>query len=151
MGLIDVWKLIVLYFKFSRGKEMKQKLRFLRRRHTDTQLGMKSSKNKDKDNSKPSLQDVLDWSKSFEVLLHDRREWICENHLYPILSPITHTFTIYKLGIQRQFRLSWDSDKIPVFLGFRENSGFLGIQSDPRKANFRQICDDFVGRFHPNL
>ncbi|XP_074654004.1 regulator of G-protein signaling 5-like isoform X2 [Tubulanus polymorphus] len=58
--------------KRNLGKEMKNRLRFLRRRHTDTTLGMKAAKMKDGQPGKPTAKEALDWGKSLEHLLNDR-------------------------------------------------------------------------------
>ena len=58
----------VLPFWF-RAKDVKEKLSFLRRRHTDTALSSK-------DKYKTTPDDALHWSKSFDHLLMDKRERI---------------------------------------------------------------------------
>ena len=65
---------------------MKDKLAFLRRRHTDSSLPSK-------DMAKTSPEVALEWSKAFENLLNDR----CKSHGIILLLCIVTFFKIYQM------------------------------------------------------
>ncbi|XP_064650359.1 regulator of G-protein signaling 3-like isoform X2 [Lineus longissimus] len=102
------------------GKEMKQKLRFLRRRHTDTALGAKAAKLKEGEKSKPCLQDILDWSKGFDNLLHHK----------------------YGLNLFREFlRTEFSEENIEFWIVCEEYSSLKPSKMSERA---QEIYNDFV-------
>jgi len=99
---------------------MKQKLRFLRRRHTDTALGAKAAKLKEGDKSKPCLQDVLDWSKAFDNLLHHK----------------------YGLNLFREFlRTEFSEENIEFWIVCEE---YRSLKPSKMNERAQEIYNDFV-------
>lgn len=74
---IWTWCFVFVVYKvvfIHRAKNMKKKLQFLRRRHTDTSLGV-TLRGENGKICHLNQEDIQQWSKSFEALLTDRRKY----------------------------------------------------------------------------